>query len=177
MSTVEELTARLPARVARWANLFVAAELCFGVDPYVLAAIIDRESLGGDALTPKGPAGTGDHGHGRGLGQIDDRYHHRFVHAGFDDGRPLWKHPVFNVMYAAWLLGRNLGLANGDYPVAIAAYNCGASRALAVLKELPGDDNIAKRIERLDPLTTNKYVSGVLAIRAQFLESKGVGHV
>lgn len=177
MSTVEELTARLPARVGRWANLFIAAELCFGVDPYVLAAIIDRESLGGDALTPKGPSGTGDKGHGRGLGQIDDRHHHYFVNANFDDGRPLWKHPVFNVLYAAWLLDRNLKLAGGDYPVAIAAYNCGASRALAVLKELPGDDNIAKRIERLDPLCTNKYVSDVLRRRAEFLDTKGAGHV
>lgn len=38
-----------------------------------LGAIVSRESQFGLLLTPRGPNGTGDFGHGRGLGQVDDR--------------------------------------------------------------------------------------------------------
>lgn len=44
-----------------------------GVDPFLIYALGEHESRWGEALTPPGPAGTGDSGHGRGLMQIDDR--------------------------------------------------------------------------------------------------------
>jgi len=43
------------------------------VDPFLIYALGQRESRWGAALSPPGPAGTGDYGHGRGIMQIDDR--------------------------------------------------------------------------------------------------------
>lgn len=51
--------------------LRVAAEQ--GISPAIISAIGDQESHWGRALTPQGPTGTGDGGHGCGLMQIDDR--------------------------------------------------------------------------------------------------------
>lgn len=44
-----------------------------GVSPLLIASILHNESAFGDALSPRGPGGTGDAGHGHGLMQIDDR--------------------------------------------------------------------------------------------------------
>jgi len=52
--------AALPWQVARYAPEILNAAKRFDVDPWVLAIIMYRESLGGEALTPKGPTGTGD---------------------------------------------------------------------------------------------------------------------
>jgi hypothetical protein len=49
------------------------AAVSFGLQPSLIAGIGSRESNWGLILSPKGPTGTGDHGHGRGLMQIDDR--------------------------------------------------------------------------------------------------------
>ena len=51
--------------------LLVAKEQA--IDPFLIYAIGQRESRWGNALSPKGPSGTGDVGHGRGIMQIDDR--------------------------------------------------------------------------------------------------------
>lgn len=50
----------LPSQVARWAPQILIAAQKYNVDPWVLALIMYRESLGGDALKPPGPTGTGD---------------------------------------------------------------------------------------------------------------------
>lgn len=159
------LSIKLPDRLARWAPQFVAAELCYGVDPLLLAAIIDRESLGGDALKPKGPAGTGDNGHGRGLGQIDDRSHVSFLSATFDGGAPLWQDPTFNVMYAAKLLRKNLDRF-GDEAAAVAAYNCGPGNVRTALARLPAGASAAERLAAVDKRTAHgNYASDVLRRR------------
>lgn len=44
-----------------------------GVDPFLIYAIGEQESRWGNALSPVGPGGTGDGGHGHGIMQIDDR--------------------------------------------------------------------------------------------------------
>lgn len=53
-------TAALPRQVARYSTEILRAAQQFNVDPWVLAIIMYRESLGGDALRPQGPTGTGD---------------------------------------------------------------------------------------------------------------------
>lgn len=169
-STLAELGKLLPPRIARWAPQLLAAELCYGVEPYWLAAIIDQESLGGVALTPPGPAGTGDGGHGHGLGQIDDRTHAPFLVAAFDDGVPLWKDPTFNILYAARLLRRNLDGCAGDYLVAVAAYNAGLRRAKNAVEPLGSTSTPDQRRLALDPVTTRgSYVSSVSKRRHEFL--------
>jgi hypothetical protein len=160
----------LPPHISRWKSQLEAAELCFGVDPFILAAIIDRESLGGKALNPPTAGGTGDGGHGRGLGQIDDRYHRSFVDAMFDDGAFLWRDPTFNILYAARLLKRNLDASDGDYATAIAAYNCGLKRARYAAGASQGETRIAA----LNAVTTGRdYVTDVFA-RSTAFRGEGV---
>lgn len=79
-ATSRTLAATLPARLSRWSDELAAAAHAtkpadFTPEQWggLLAAVMDRESAGGDMLTPKGPGGVGDFGHGRGLMQLDDR--------------------------------------------------------------------------------------------------------
>jgi Transglycosylase SLT domain len=123
---IDKLTDALPGRIGQWARQIAVAargthpgdvdELRWGL---VLGAIMDRESAGGKTLSPPGPAGTGDQGHGRGLMQIDDRSHPEFT-AG--EG---WKDPETNITYAAKLLRSLYDAGGGDLGAAVAAYNAG----------------------------------------------------
>lgn len=56
----------------RYVDVFIEAGSRTGYPPALLAAIASRESRGGSALDANG---KGDHGHGFGLMQIDDRSH------------------------------------------------------------------------------------------------------
>lgn len=51
----------LPARIGQWSSQILAAAQEYSVSPFALAAIMDGESRGGDALIPRGPGGTGDY--------------------------------------------------------------------------------------------------------------------
>lgn len=161
--TVDQLQ-RMPPRLSRYAlEIWCAAEL-YRVDPVVLAAILERESLGGDALTPPGPRGTGDGGHGRGLMQIDDRWHGPFVATG------LWREPPFALLYAARLLRQALDALGGEYGPAIGAYNAGTARVRGLLATLPATASVQQRIDVIDQVTTQHYVAGVLRIRDELLQ-------
>ena len=141
-----------PARLEKWRREVEAAAAQTGVAPELIAAVMDRESLGGLALTPQGAAGTGDYGHGRGIMQIDDRSHIDFTSS--ED----WKDPTLNILYGASILMRNLRMFGGDVPPAVAAYNAGTVRVGRLMAMVP-----AASIEQLDLLTTGKdYVSDVL---------------
>lgn len=170
--TLDTLQSRLPQRLAQWAPQMLAAELCYGVDPYTMAAILDRESRGGDLLLPRGPAGTGDRGHGHGLAQIDDRSHASFLEAKFPNGKSLWQDPAFNILYGAKLLWLNLKATEGDSLVSIAGYNCGLGAARRAVKEkFPLDGTEEQKIAALDSVTASgNYLSDVLKRRAKFLE-------
>src|SRR5262245_9985936 len=87
----------LPSRLSRWAHPIAAASLATGICPFLIAAVMDRESQGGEALSSGEASGTGDNGHGRGLMQIDDRSHKDFLKASLDGGEPLWQLPEFNI--------------------------------------------------------------------------------
>lgn len=62
------------ARAAQYAGAIQSAASSTGVPAAIIAAIGDRESLWGAALSPRGPGGTGDGGNGLGLMQLDQRY-------------------------------------------------------------------------------------------------------
>jgi hypothetical protein len=113
----------------------VASEIA--MEPFLVVAIGSRESGWGRHLKPAGPRGkcrdTG--GHGRGLLQIDDRYH-EFARSG------RWDDPEENIRYGVALLtqfladvGRKARVEHGipQIRVALAAYNCGAENVQLAL--------------------------------------------
>ncbi len=53
-------TAALPSVLRPWAQYMLSAGRSYSIDPWMLAGICYRESLGGTALKPPGPGGTGD---------------------------------------------------------------------------------------------------------------------
>lgn len=105
----------------------MAAARAHDIQPAIIVAIGSRASGWGTLLTPKGPHGTGDHGHGRGLMQIDDRLH-EFARSG------KWNLPGPNINYGAGILALyrrellRMGL-EGDFLLraTLAAYNCGCA--------------------------------------------------
>jgi soluble lytic murein transglycosylase-like protein len=125
------------------------------VDPNLIVAIMDRESLCGDALMPVGsPQGVGDGGHGRGLMQIDDRYH-----TDFCSDITLWGDAYQNILYGATLL-RSYQRKLGSQEMGIAAYNAGVTKVRKSGYTIIAD---------LDKLTTHgDYVSDVMQRRLMF---------
>lgn len=110
----------LPPRLQPYATLFADSGQRHGVDALLLAAICDRESRGGLALSPPGASGTGDGGHGRGLMQIDDRAHSEWI------ATHRWQDPAINIDKGAEVLAACFAaFPRGPDLAAIAAYNCG----------------------------------------------------
>ena len=108
-----------------------------GVSPYVICGIGSRESEWGlsRALDQPGPGGKGDGGHGRGLMQIDDRWH-AFARNG------KWADPEANLLYAARVLVSSRSYIKQRYSLTadallratVAGYNCGAGNVAKALK-------------------------------------------
>jgi hypothetical protein len=88
------------------------------VDPHVLAGIASRETDFGRSKLLKD--GKGDHGHGHGLTQIDDRSHKKWIE------KSDWKDAKTNLEKGAEILKQNLKSFKNDEKKAVAAYNCGA---------------------------------------------------
>lgn len=160
---------QLPSRLLRWLPTVEPIAALYRLDPLLVLSVMDRESLGGDALTPKGPSGTGDHGHGRGLMQVDDRAHKGFVAAVDDLGRPLWQDPAVNVLYGCRLLRRLIDSLDGYEAGALAAYNAGLGRVRSVLARVPVDATDEHRLVMVDSVTTGQdYARDVLSRRERF---------
>jgi len=100
------------AKQLGWIAYFEEAAHDYNVPLEVLLAIASRET-GIQNI-------TGDHGHGRGIMQIDDRYHDEWLrlHSG-------GMHPATNIRKGASLLAGFLFHFHGDLQKAIAAYNAG----------------------------------------------------
>jgi len=153
---------RLPQRISKWALEIHCAAALYHLDPLVIAAILERESKGGDALMPPGPRGKGDGGHGHGLMQLDDRWHKPFIATG------LWAEAAPAMVYAARLLRQGLDAFGGDYPETIGSYNAGIGGVRRALADLPADASLEKRVAAIDKATTDAYVAGVLWLREVF---------
>lgn len=148
--------------------LIEAVAESFELEPAVVAAVISRESGGGRLLGKNGcPPDTGDQGHGRGLMQIDDRWHQSFLAIpGF------WRRPPANLAYGCYLLQENLQAVTGTWPrlsyayrlrAALAAYNAGLSRVFACLRA--GKD--------VDLFTSGNDYSRDVLRRADWLRARG----
>lgn len=110
----------------------------YSIPASVLAAIGALESRWGLALSPPGSAGTGDGGHGRGLMQIDDRWHVPFIQSG------KWVEANENIAYGAAVLKNSIDyigkqaqmdMSQALLRAGIAGYNCGPARALQALRQ------------------------------------------
>lgn len=117
----------------KWEATITAGALAASVPVAIIWAIGSRESHWGLALNPPGPEGTGDYGHGRGLMQIDDRWH-EFARG---DG---WRDPEKNILYGAEVLRDNVRTFRTIAPTtwlraSIAAYNCGAGNVRKALTD------------------------------------------
>lgn len=99
--TATDLRDALPEAGKRYFDVIQRVSQETGVSPVLLAAIMDVESAYGTLLSPPGPAGKGDGGHGHGLMQIDDRTHGVFLREKLPNGTPKWADPYENVKYAA----------------------------------------------------------------------------
>lgn len=108
------------------------------LQPSVIAGIGSRESAWGRILSPRGPSGTGDGGHGRGLMQIDDRFHQTFIGSG------LWRNPKSNIDYGIdEVLAKNYAYLDANTSLqgtdllrgALASYNAGLSSITRAIRE------------------------------------------
>lgn len=170
-----ELAAALPARLARYsAELAAAAVVTTPMGwralrwAFLLAAVLDNESRGGDVLSPPGPGGTADNGHGRGLMQLDDRapsasrsdLEHELwtTIRGPTVDTPAWQFAAANILAGARILSRLVAEAP-SITHAVAAYNAGSDRAF------PAEDPTTKTYRP-------NYVPRVLASAQAFDQAR-----
>jgi hypothetical protein len=117
---LDPVVSRLAARGVAFATEIAGAAERHGLDPKLLAAVAAQETGG-----PGSNAGrniVGDGGHGRGLFQIDDRWH-AFAQS------PDAMNPGRNAEYAAGMLAGLLKRYGGDVREALSSYNAGSPKA------------------------------------------------
>jgi hypothetical protein len=117
---LDSVAARLSTQGVAYAAQIAAAARRHGVDPELLAAVAAQET--GGPGSNAGPNVVGDGGHGRGVFQIDDRWH-AFATT------PAAMDPAKNADYAAGMLHDLLGQYGGDAHRALSAYNAGSPDA------------------------------------------------
>jgi soluble lytic murein transglycosylase-like protein len=113
------------ARVMQWKPQIEAAAQKYGVNPALVAATIEWESGGNpNALSFDG-------GHGKGLMQIDDRWH-AFAR------QPNALDPAANIDYGTSMIASDLKSFPGNLRAGIAAYNAGVGGVQGALSR--GED-------------------------------------
>lgn len=135
---------------------FTEASKRYGLPLVLLLAIASRESRMGLALAPDG---TGDHGNGIGIMQIDKRHHPNFTdrHSPFD-------HQA-NIDYGAQYLAQLLQQFNGNTVRAVAAYNAGPNKVrTATYAGLPPDSVTTGRNYSRDVLQRKQLISQLLGL-------------
>jgi hypothetical protein len=116
------------------------------LDPRLLAAVAAQETGGPD--TDSGRNIVGDGGHGRGVFQIDDRWH-AFARS------PAAMDPARNADYAAGMLSGLLSRFGGNVRAALSAYNAGDPAATGTRttwadgRSLPYADSVLRHYARL----------------------------
>lgn len=109
----------LPPRFDHIATAIASASAESALDPCLVAAVIDRESAAGKALAPDG---TGDHGHGLGLMQIDARYHSAWAAAND------WRDPLTNIRKGCEILKAALANFPKNLQAGVCCYNASPGR-------------------------------------------------
>lgn len=165
--------ASLPDHVDPYSDLILLVAHEKRVDPFLIFGLGERESLWGTSrfLSPVGPEGTGDAGHGHGIMQIDDRSWGAWLashdwtdpYTNVSKGVDIYKGKLSEITAApsgAWVIdattAKRLGVKAGTYPAlavpsdiapvaALAAYNAGAGAVRRAYSAAVGSG--------LDPLT------------------------
>jgi Transglycosylase SLT domain len=118
-----------------------------GLDPRLLAAVAAQET--GGPSSDSGANIVGDGGHGRGIFQIDDRWH-AFART------PAALDPAANAEYAAGMLAGLLRQFGGNVHAALSAYNAGSPAATGTVTEWPDGsrlgyaDSVLRHLGRLE---------------------------
>lgn len=143
-------------RIRGLMGYFSEASKRYDVPLALLLAVASRESRMGLALSDDG---TGDHGNGIGIMQIDRRYHPGFTnrHGPFD-------HQA-NVDYGASYLAKLLQQFNGNTIRAVAAYNAGPNKVqTAIYAGLPPDSVTTGGDYSQDVLQRKQLISQLLGL-------------
>jgi hypothetical protein len=144
--SIDSVASRLTAEGVAFAPQIASAARRHGLDPDLLAAVAAQETGG-----PGSNAGrnvVGDGGHGRGIFQIDDRWH-SFA------STPAAMDPARNADYAAGMLLGLLKSYGGNVHEALSAYNAGSPTATGTKtrwadgSDLPYADSVLRHYERL----------------------------
>ncbi|HEY3674889.1 MAG TPA: transglycosylase SLT domain-containing protein [Candidatus Tumulicola sp.] len=127
--TIDPTSSRLASEGVRYAPAISDAARKHGLDPELLAAVAAQETGG-----PGSNAGSnivGDGGHGRGVFQIDDRWHDFAKTADAMD-------PEKNADYAAGMISGLLHRFGGNVHEALSAYNAGDPNATGTRTQWSG---------------------------------------
>lgn len=179
----------LPAAGRRYGDVIFRVAQDEALPPAIIAALMEQESAFGQTLSPPGPGGTGDAGHGHGLMQIDDRSFGDWLTSND------WTDPYTNVRKGAQVLkGKMKYLSSKPSSPTIKGTTLKDPRPLsgdrlflaALAAYNTGEGNVAKSIARgLDPDTTTADAQGYakhVVARAQRLtaaaqSTAGIGTV
>ncbi|WP_445664380.1 transglycosylase SLT domain-containing protein [Fodinibius sp. AD559] len=135
---------------------FTEASKKYGLPLVLLLAIASRESRMGLALSADG---TGDHGNGIGIMQIDRRYH-----PGFTGRHSPLDHQA-NIDYGAKYLAKLFQKFDGNQARAVAAYNAGPNNVrTTIYAGLPPDSVTTGRDYSRDVLQRKQLISQLLGL-------------
>ena len=147
MNLLGALAGRLASEGVNYAPAIVSAAEKHGLDPTLLAAVAAQETGGPGANGGRNEVGDG--GHGRGLFQIDDRWHDFAKTAAAMD-------PSRNADYAAGMLSDLLERYDGNVREALSAYNAGDPHAAGTStiwgdgEKLDYADSVLRHYQQLD---------------------------
>ncbi len=101
----------IPDAAKPYGDLILQESAAAGITPSLTVILGMRESGWGTTLTPPGPAGLGDEGHGHGLLQIDDRSNGPWLAAND------WKDPRTNIRKGLQILKGKIAFLGGSAAV------------------------------------------------------------
>lgn len=108
--------AGLPDGLKQWLDFVFASSLTYSLDPALVLAVMQQESGGQNVV--------GADQHGRGVMQIDDRFHGAWL-SQHNNGMD----PASNIEYGCMLLRSNIDAFSGNLRNGVAAYNAGVRGA------------------------------------------------
>jgi len=166
--SIDPTASRLAAEGVAFAPEIAGAARRHGLDPNLLAAVAAQETGGPGASAGRNVVGDG--GHGRGVFQIDDRWH-AFA------ATPAAMDPAQNADYAAGMIEGLLKRYGGDVHQALSAYNSGSPVASGTKTLWPDGSNLAYAdsvMRHYERLTDHSLHASAVAEKSDAIASTGV---